>query len=109
MRFTLHLNDSCQRLSLRPGARITCAGGTLWITLESRQASRPSPDLVLTPGQCHRVTEAADYFLTGTRKDVATACEIDLSREQRPDGRPLLALRRALQGRGDPLRRLLRA
>lgn len=109
MRFTLHLNDSCQRLSLRPGARITCARGALWITLEPRHASRPSPDLVLAAGQCHRVTEAAAYFLTGLRRDVATACEIDLSREQPCAGGLWPVLKRALHGRGDPLRRLLRA
>lgn len=60
----LQLNQTCQRLHLPAGAVVHCHAGRLWLTRETRDAHARSPDIVLAPGQQHRVEAAGDHFLT---------------------------------------------
>lgn len=73
--FTVSLENACHAVALRAGAELACAAGTLWVTLENARR-RPSPDIVLTAGQRHRVTEDATVFLTALGRGRAATCHV---------------------------------
>ncbi|MGO4278673.1 MULTISPECIES: DUF2917 domain-containing protein [Cupriavidus] len=75
MTYTLMIENDCLPMALRAGAELACAGGTLWLTLEGARPRR-SPDIVLTAGQRHRVTEDATYFLTALGHGAVTVCRV---------------------------------
>lgn len=78
MRRTLHLDHSCERLPLPAGAVLHNRAGMLWLTCQVRGTRGPSPDIVLAPGQCHRVAQAGDYFLTHLRPGPPAHCTVEL-------------------------------
>jgi hypothetical protein len=80
MRTTLQLQNACIPLRLAPGALVCCSAGSLWVTREAARGELASPDIVLAPGQCHRVGGAATYFLTGLHALAPTVCEVDMPR-----------------------------
>lgn len=65
MSCTLSLEAECLRLRLRAGAELVCRGGSLWLTFEARD--RPSPDILLAPGERYRLHGDAEVFLAALR------------------------------------------
>nr|WP_186329940.1 DUF2917 domain-containing protein [Variovorax boronicumulans] len=63
----LTLDQTCRRLHLPAGAVLHCHAGQLWLTRETLADGGPSPDIVLQPGQHHRVERAGPHFLTHLR------------------------------------------
>lgn len=78
MRCELLLDQTCTRLPLPAGAVLRSQAGTLWLTWERRGREGASPDIVLEPGQQHRVEQAADYLLTGLTPGETVRCTLEL-------------------------------
>lgn len=67
MRHELQLDGECQRLELPAGTVLLCRAGRIWLTRELGSDAGASPDIVLQPGQRHRVDSAGAHFLTHLR------------------------------------------
>ncbi|WP_326537043.1 DUF2917 domain-containing protein [Pseudorhodoferax sp.] len=79
MHHELQLDHACQRLQLPAGAVLHCHAGRLWLTRETPGQAGPSPDIVLMPGQRHRVDVAGAHFLTHLRSSGrAVRCSLEL-------------------------------
>lgn len=75
----LHLDQACQSLHLPAGAVLHCHAGRLWLTRETRAQAGASPDIMLVPGQRHRVESAGMHFLTHLRTSgPAARCSVEL-------------------------------
>lgn len=75
----LELDHACRRLHLPAGAVLHCQSGRLWLTRETRADAGASPDIVLLPGQRHRVEVAGTHFLTHLRgSGPAPRCRVEL-------------------------------
>lgn len=83
MQRDLRLDHACQRLTLPAGAVLHNLAGTLWLTCELRGAAGPSPDIVLAPGQRHRVAQAGDFFVTHLRPGPPVHCRVELPHQVR--------------------------
>lgn len=88
MPYTLCLEAECLRLRLRAGAELVCRGGSLWLTFETRD--RPSPDVLLAPGERYRLHGDADVFLAALHGAGPVLCGIDAPPHQRRTGFPWL-------------------
>ncbi|AGW95823.1 hypothetical protein N234_37835 [Ralstonia pickettii DTP0602] len=96
MSCTLSLEAECLRLRLRAGAELVCRGGSLWLTFEARD--RPSPDILLAPGERYRLHGDAEVFLAALHGAGPALCEIEAPPHPRRAGRPWLSWFRWLQG-----------
>jgi hypothetical protein len=75
MSCTLTLEAQCLRLRLRTGAELVCLDGSLWLTFETRD--RPSPDIVLAPGERYRLEHDTDVFVATLHGAGPSLCQID--------------------------------
>lgn len=79
MHHELTLDQACRCLQLPVGAVLHCHAGQLWLTRETPADAGPSPDIVLQPGQRHRVEQAGPHFLTHLRSSGrAVRCSLEL-------------------------------
>lgn len=93
MHHELTLDQACRRLELPAGAVLHCHAGQLWLTRETPADPGPSPDIVLQPGQRHRVERAGPHFLTHLRgSGRAARCSLELPMP-RPAGRGVFSWR----------------
>jgi hypothetical protein len=75
----LHLDHTCRSLHLPAGAVLHCHAGRLWLTRETHGQAGASPDIMLVPGQRHRVASAGMHFLTHLRTSgPAARCSVEL-------------------------------
>ena len=86
MSCTLSLEAQCLHLRLRTGAELVCLGGSLWLTFEARD--RPSPDILLAPGERYRLQGDADVFLAALHGAGPSLCQIEVPPLQRRAGSP---------------------
>lgn len=70
------VDRTCITLTLRPGDILRCRQGALWLTAEAR--GHRVDDVVLTPGECYRVTARGRYFVSAPGGEPAL-CAIDAS------------------------------
>lgn len=83
MHHELQLDHACQRLHLRAGTVVHCHAGQVWLTREPLEQHGPSPDIVLTPGQQHRVEITGSHFLTHLRSSgEPVRCSVELPTAQ---------------------------
>ncbi|MNT11409.1 hypothetical protein D3C72_1462860 [compost metagenome] len=81
---TLSLEAECRRLRLRAGAELVCRGGSLWLTFEA--GDRPSPDVMLAPGERYRLQRDADVFIAALHGAGPALCQIEAPPRSRGDG-----------------------
>ncbi|AMR81138.1 DUF2917 domain-containing protein [Cupriavidus nantongensis] len=72
---TFSLEAECLGLRLRAGTEVVCRGGNLWLTFEV--PGRPSPDVLLAPGECHRLQADAEVFVAALHGAGPALCRID--------------------------------
>jgi hypothetical protein len=84
MSCTLSLEAQCLHLRLRTGTELVSLDGSLWLTFEARD--RPSPDVLLGPGERYRLQGDADVFLAALHGAGPSLCRIDTPPRQRRAG-----------------------
>ncbi|BDB27903.1 DUF2917 domain-containing protein [Cupriavidus sp. P-10] len=80
----LFLEAECRRLRLRAGAELVCRGGSLWLTFEAGE--RPSPDVMLAPGERYRLHRDADVFIAALHGAGPALCQIEAPPRSRGAG-----------------------
>ncbi|SOY66917.1 DUF2917 domain-containing protein [Cupriavidus taiwanensis] len=75
MSCTLSLEAECLGLRLRAGTELICRGGKLWLTFEV--PGRPSPDVLLAPGERHRLHADAEVFVAALYGAGPALCRIE--------------------------------
>ncbi|MBP0619047.1 DUF2917 domain-containing protein [Cupriavidus consociatus] len=72
---TLSIEAECRRLQLPAGAELVCCGGSLWLTFED--GDRPSPDVMLAPGERYRLHRDADVFVAALHGTGPALCRVE--------------------------------
>ncbi|CAM2973756.1 DUF2917 domain-containing protein [Cupriavidus taiwanensis] len=72
---TFSLEAECLGLQLRAGTELVCRGGNLWLTFEV--PGRPSPDVLLAPGERHRLQADAEVFIAALHGAGPALCGIE--------------------------------
>ncbi|WP_029045002.1 DUF2917 domain-containing protein [Cupriavidus sp. amp6] len=81
---TLSLEAECRRLRLPAGAELACRAGSLWLTFED--GDRPSPDVMLAPGERYRLHRDADVFVAALHGAGPALCQVEAPSRSRSAG-----------------------